>query len=184
INVALLDNFPSSIQLQVLQQQVSISQSELRNERSELLPQLTAGPLFGLQPPHGEGTKKLGFRFGVSLPLWFGQNRGRITAAQIGVQQAEAERNREIQRLNKEYSITLSNLRREQRSINYYSTIAIRQADEIIETARRLFAAGETNYTEMLRNVLTAYENKSAYLEAIRNYNQAVIEINYLTANF
>lgn len=178
------DSFPASIQSQVLQQQIAVTQGELKNERAELLPQITAGPLFGLDPPHGEGTKRLGFRLGLSVPLWLGQNRSRINAARIGVQQAEAERDRELQRLNREYAVAIYNLRREQQSLTYYSTVANRQADEIIQTARRLFTAGETNYIEMLRNIITAYGNKTAYLETIRNYNQAVIELNYLTANF
>jgi outer membrane protein, heavy metal efflux system len=178
------DTIPPALQLQVLQQQISVSQAELKSERAELLPQVTAGPLFGLEPPHGESPKRLGFRLSLSVPLWFGQNRARVAAAQLGVQQAAAEREREQQRLNREYSVALGNFRREQRSLAYYATVAEAQANQIIETARRLFEAGETGYTELLRNILSAYQNKAAYLETVRSYNQTVIELNYLTANF
>lgn len=178
------DSFPASIQALVLQQQIAVSERELKTEQAELLPQIMAGPLVGLEPPHGEGGKRLGFRLGLSVPLWFGQNRARVSAAQIGVQQAQAERDRELQRLSREYTVAVYNLRREQKSLDYYSTVASRQADEIIQTARRLFAAGETNYIETLRNIISAYQNKTAYLETVRNYNQVVIELTYLTANF
>jgi outer membrane protein TolC len=178
-----MDTLGSSIQLQVLEQQIAVSRGALRSEKAELLPQVTAGPLFGIGPPHGEGPKRFGFRLGLSLPVWFAQNNAQLKAARIGVQQAEAERDRELQRLNREYSVALANYRRERRSLTYYSTVANVQADAIIETARRLFEAGETNYIELLRNIITAYGNKSAYLETMRSYNRALIELNYLTAN-
>lgn len=178
-----VDSIPASLQLQVYEQQVSISRGDLKNERAEQLPQITAGPLFGLQPPHGEGNKRVGFRVGLSIPLWLGQNRARINSAQLAVQQAEAERDRERQRLNREYQLALFNFKREQKSLMYFSTVALEQADQIIQTASRLFAAGETSYIELLRNIISAFENKMTYLETVRNYNQAVIELTYLTAN-
>jgi outer membrane protein TolC len=176
----LTDTLPTNVQQEILQQQIAISRGELQVERSELLPQVTTGPLFGLQPPHGEGTKRLGVRVGVSLPLWFGQNKARIRAAELGVQLAEAERAREVQNYRQEYQTVLGQVIGRHRSVNYYATTASRQANEIISTAIRLFQAGQLSYIETLRNIITAYTTKADYLQTIRDYNQAVIELNYL----
>ena len=181
--VSYTDSFPASVQRQILQQQVSVSQQQLKVEKAELLPVITTGPLFGLQNPIDE-PRRLGLRVGVSIPIWFGQNRSRIRAAQTGIQLAEAESARELQRIRSDYQTANANLRRYQKSIQYYTTTANAQANEIIETARRLFLAGETNYIETVRNIIVAYTTKNAYLEAIRNYNQAVVELRLLTGNF
>jgi len=177
------DSIPAAVQQQILQQQIAISQKQLKVEKAELLPQVNAGPLFGLQNAD-EGSKKLGFRLGVSIPLWFGQNKSRIRAAQTGVQLAEAQRRRGLQDLQRDYQLTKSSVTRAQKNISYYNTIAIKQADEITETALRLFLGGQVSYIETLRNIIIAYQTRSNYLETIRSYNQAVIELRYLTGNF
>lgn len=179
------DTSISSIQQQVLQQQLAISQQQLKAERAELLPQVNAGPLFGLQDAHeGLGSKRIGLRVGISVPLWFGQNRSRIRAAQTGVQLAEAERQRDLQDLQRGYQLAVATVTRTQKSLDYYNQTAIKQANEITATALRLFQAGQVSYIETLRNIITAYQTKENYLETLRTYNQAVIELRYLTGNF
>ena len=179
--LSLLDTISNSIRPQILQQQVVVSQKELKAERAELLPQINTGPLFGLEKPHGEGgTKRQGWRVSLSMPLWRGQNRARIQAAQTGVQLAEAQRRREIQDLNREYTVAMSQLLREQKSLQYYTTVANQQAIDITQTALRLFQAGQVNYIETMRNIITAFQTKVNYLETIRNFNQALTELKFL----
>ena len=182
--LSLLDTISNSIRPQILQQQVVVSQKELKAERAELLPQINTGPLFGLEKPHGEGgTKRQGWRVSLSMPLWRGQNRARIQAAQTGVQLAEAQRRREIQDLNREYTVAMSQLLREQKSLQYYTTVANQQAIDITQTALRLFQAGQVNYIETMRNIITAFQTKVNYLETIRNFNQALTELKYLNGS-
>jgi cobalt-zinc-cadmium resistance protein CzcA len=177
--LALFDTVPNAIRFQILQQQIAVSKQQVKAERAELLPAVTAGPLFGLQKQMDE-QRRLGFRVGLSIPLWLNQNRARIRAAQTGVEIAEAQRVREIQNLNRDYSTILAQVLREQKSIQYFRTIANQQAADITTTALRLFQAGQMNYTETLRNIIVAYQTKINYLEAIRNFNQAVIELKFL----
>ena len=177
------DTLITSIQQEVLQQQIAVTQKQLQVEKAELLPQVNAGPLFGLQAPHGDASKRLGLRVGLSVPLWFGQNRSRIQAARTGVQLAEAERKRDLQNLQRDYQLSMSTVSRTKQSIEYYNQTAIKQSDEITQTALRLFQAGQVSYIETLRNIIIAYQTKANYLETIRRYNQAVIELRYLTGN-
>ena len=180
--LTLLDTISNSIRPQILQQQVVVSQKELKAERAELLPQINTGPLFGLQTSASD-QRKLGWRVSLSMPLWFSQNRARIQAAQTGVQIAEAQRRRQIQDLNREYTTALSQLFREQKSLQYFTTIANQQAVDITQTALRLFQAGQVNYIETMRNIITAYQTKVNYLETIRNFNQALTELKYLNGS-
>lgn len=177
--LGLADTISNAIRPQILQQQVVVSQQQLKAEKAELLPQINTGPLFGLEDAHG-GRKRQGWRVSLSVPIWFNQNKARIRAAQTGVQFAEAQRRREIQDINRDYSTIVGQVLREQKSIQYYTSIANKQAADITTTALRLFGAGQMNYIETIRNIITAFQTRSNYLEAIRNFNQAIIELKYL----
>jgi len=180
ILITLTDTITNSIRPQILQQQVALSEQELKAERAELLPSINTGPLFGLENKAGED-KKLGWRVGLAIPLWLNQNRARINAAKTGIQIAEAQQKKELQDLNRQYTIVRSQLLKEQQSIRYFTEVANKYASEIIETALRLFQAGQANYIETVRNIITAFQTKANYLEAVKNYNQSLIELKYLT---
>jgi len=167
----------NTLQQQVLQQQVNIAQQELKVQKGELLPELTAGPLFPLSSDY---KRLVGYQVGISLPIWAGANRARMNAAKTSIQLAEAQRERENRNFKREYQIAYANLLKEQRTLNYYHTTALNQSREISETALRLFNAGQSDYIEALRNIITAFETRINYLETLLNFNQALIELKYL----
>lgn len=171
------DSLNNAIQQQILQQQVVIARQQLKVERTEILPEFTAGPLF---PLSNNFQQAIGYRIGIAVPIWLGQNRARINAAKTGIDLAESQRLRDYRNFMSSFSVTYSNLFKEQRTIEYFNNVALNQASEIIETSLRLFQAGETSYIEALRNIITAFETKVNYLDAVRNFNQAVIELKYL----
>jgi len=171
------DTLNNTIQQQIFQQQVSIAEQELKVQRGQLLPEIIAGPLFPLSKDYKQ---PVGFRFGISLPIWPSQNQARLNAAKTGIQLAEAQRQRENRNLTREYQLAYSNLLKEKTSIDYYKTNALIQSKDIIETALRLFEAGESDYIQALRNMITAFETRENYLQTLRNYNQALIDLKYL----
>lgn len=177
---AVIDSTPANLQMQVLQQRVEVSNRELQLQKASLLPSLNAGLLFPLAK---EYDNFLGYQVGVSIPLWRGQNRSRIAAANTGVELALANQQNASLELRNQLLVNQVNLQKEMASLAYFNNIALQQSNEIIETSRRLFAAGQITYIESLRNITTAFETRVNYLETLRNYNQAVIEMNYLTGN-
>lgn len=171
------DTAITNIQQQILRQQTAISESALKVERAELLPQVQAGVLF---PVTKEYERAIGYQAGVSIPIWIRQNRNRIAAAKTGIEIARAQQELEQQRLNAQYRQALANYRREAQSLSYFNNIALPQARQIIETSGRLFQGGELNYIESLRNLQTAFTIFTNHLDTYREYNEAVIQLNYL----
>jgi len=171
------DTAITNVQQQILQQQIAVSQRELRLERSGLLPEVQAGVSL---PTTGETERAFGYQFGVSIPLWQRQNRSRIAAAQTGIEIARAQQELEQQRLNAQYRQAVTNYQRELQSLAYFNTTALPQARAIIETSQRLFGGGELNYIESLRNLDTAFEIFLNHVDTHRAYNEAVIQLNYL----
>jgi outer membrane protein TolC len=174
------DTVTTNVQQQILQQQISIAERELQLQRAELLPQISAGLLF---PTTRDYERAIGYQVGVSIPIWRRQNRSRIAAGETAVQIARAQQDLEIQRLNARYRQALTNLSREVRSLEYYNSVALPQSRAIMETSQRLFQGGELNYIESLRNLITAFEIQTDHLEALRSYNEIVIELNYLNGS-
>jgi outer membrane protein, heavy metal efflux system len=113
--------------------------------------------------------------------LWFWQYSGNIKAAKAGVQAAEQDSKAQGQALTAELHRALGDLRKFSQSLNYYESKGLAHADDIINTARRFFESGQTDYVGYLRNINEAYLIKARYLETLRNYNQSVITIHALT---
>jgi cobalt-zinc-cadmium resistance protein CzcA len=178
VYVPLTDTNITNYQQQLLQQQINVNQSQLDVTRASLLPQVQAGVSF---PTTKEFERPVGAQFGITIPIFRKQNRSQIAAAQTAVEVARAQQDLAQQRLNAEYRQALANYQRELQSLNYYNSTAIPQARAIIETSQRLFQGGELNYIESLRNLQTAFDILINHLETHRAYNEAVIQLNYLT---
>ena len=175
--VPLTDTTVSNVQQQILQQQIVINQSQLRVQKSQLSPEITAGVLF---PTSKEYERPVGYQVGISVPIWRRQNRSRIEAAKTGVDIATAGLELEQQRLNAQYRQAITSYQRDLQSLRYYNNTALPQARAIIETSQRLFQGGELNYIESLRNLQNAFAIFSDHLETVRTYNEVVIQLNYL----
>jgi len=130
-----------------------------------------------------ETPTQLRFRFGLTLPVWFGQYRSRTAAAQTGLQVARQRTAGQIQTLAVDLQQAQGDFEKYRASLDYYETNGLRQSDDLISTARRLFGAGRTDYISYLRTTNDAYAIRQRYLEALRNYNQSLLSINYLTGN-
>lgn len=171
------DTSISNVQQQILQQQITINESQLGVTKASLLPQIQAGVLF---PTTKEFERPIGAQFGITIPIWRKQNRSQLAAAQTGIELAKAQQQLAQQQLMADYRQALANYQRELQSLTYYNSTALQQAKAIIETSQRLFQGGELNYIESLRNLQTAFEIFINHLETHRAYNEAVIQLNYL----
>ncbi len=115
------DTIVNNVQQQILQQQIAINQRELKLQRSQLSPEITAGLLF---PTSKEYERPVGYQVGISVPIWRRQNRSRIAAAQTGVEIARAGFELEKQRINAQYRQVFTNYRRDLQSLDYFNNTA------------------------------------------------------------
>ena len=138
---------------------------------------MQAGVLF---PTTSGSQRPIGYQFGLTIPIWRRQNRSRIAAAKTGIEIARAEQELSQQKINAQYRQALSNYQRELQTLGYFNNTALPQARAIVETSQRLFQGGELNYIESLRNLQTAFDIFFDHIDAFRNYNETVIQLNYL----
>jgi outer membrane protein TolC len=120
------------------------------------------------------------WRVGVSIPLWTGQYKSRIAAAQTGQEVARQRTEAQTQVVSVDLQAAQGDAIKFQNSLNFYETVALQQANDIINTAQRFFESGQTDYINFLRTTNDAYQIRLRYVEALRSYNQSILTINYL----
>lgn len=163
-------------------QQLVIGKKSLGLERNKFLPGFTVG--FLNQGPDKTTSNFLRIRAGINIPLWFWQYTSSISAAKTGLKMAEQKVVAQQQQLSVEMQKAQGDYLKYYQSLNYYETTGLKQSDDIITTSKRFFSGGhEFDYINYLRTINDAYSIKLKYAESLKNYNQSVININYLTGN-
>ncbi len=172
------DSLISNPSFQLYKQTQIVSQKNIELQKNKALPGLAFGYF-----NQGERSTPIGnrFRFGITVPLWFWQYRGNISAAKTELEINKQKTNGLQQQISVQIIQAKNNLAINEQSLKYYHTTGIKKANEIISTAKRFFEGGENDYINYLRNINDAYSIQLKYLEAIRIYNQNILSIKYLT---
>ncbi len=166
--------------MQYWAQQQTIGRSMLSLEKHKVLPGLVFGYLN--QGPR-ETSNYYKFRLGITVPLWFWQYTGNIKAARTGLDITRQKSLAQQQVITAEMQQANGDISKYARTLSYYETTGLKQVEEIITASRRFFESGEGDYISYLRNVNEGYGIRYNYLETLRSYNQALINMQYLTGN-
>ncbi len=163
--------------LQFLQQQIIAKEFAVKAEKAKELPSFN----LGLNAQSLD--KQLQFYYGsagVSIPIFKNGVKARTQAAKIEVEIAtkELDKNRlEISTLFlQQNQLQQQNLQ----ELKYYQTEGLRVAESIINTAQRIYKSGDIGYIEYIQNLKEAIKIKTDYLSTLNNYNQTIIQLNYL----
>lgn len=119
-------------------------------------------------------------RYGFTFPLWFWTNSSQVKAARKNVNIADQQAVINQYDLKGNYTQALSELRQYTEALNYFEQTALPQAQEISKTAREGYRLGSIGYYNYLLNLQQVIKIRLGYLEALKNYNQAVFTIQYL----
>ena len=167
----------SSPLLQYQKQNISLSKQSLKFARSRLSPGFTLGYL-----NEGDANSELlyRFQFGLSVPLWFWTYSSRIKAARIRYDMANNQLVNAQLNLNSQYIQAVTDFKKYKESLSYYESSALNRAETIITTATRSFQVGEISYIIYMQSLNQAFNIKMNYYETIRNYNQSIIQLQYL----
>ena len=167
----------SNLTVQLLQQQQAVAKQNITLQKSKALPGLAFGYF-----NQGERDTKWNnrFRFGITIPLWFGQYNGNIHAAKTEQQLIQSKQEGLQQELSAQVINANSEMQANWQSLQYYQQTGLRKAQEVIIASQRFFASGEIDYISLMRNSNDAYSIYLKYLEAVRSYNLSVINYQYL----
>tara|TARA_B100001765_G_scaffold100400_1_gene61763 strand:- start:15574 stop:18072 length:2499 start_codon:yes stop_codon:yes gene_type:complete len=155
-----------------------LAEAQRKYSSQQLLPDLTVNYFQGSND--GLDKNLIGYQFGVKIPLLFSGASSQIKTAKIAAQAAEQEAvNFKIQ-LEARATELKSRLNKYAESLLYYEKEGNALADELEKTAITSYKNGEINFFEYIQTLQQAYDIKIAYLQSLHNYNQVVIELNYI----
>ena len=163
----------SEVHLNYFQSQANEAKAQLNVERSRFFPELSFGyvrqdilPLKGLNS----------WMVGVSFPVYFLPWHSKIKQAKVAAVIARTEAETNTQNLYNKVSEAVASLRRQSESLRYYTTSALKEADELLKVANLQLQHSETNITEFIQAVNVARDIRRGYLETVYQYNIAALE--------
>ena len=175
--------------LNFYKQQVDLAGLRVQLERARQLPDISLGyshqfVLKGFNPAGIErayfpGTRIAGWQVGIGVPLFYGAGRARIKSEQIGRTLAENTLNLNQQNLENQVSQAYQEILRYKPTVDYFGNTGKQLTMEQIRIALVAFRLGEIGYVEFVQNVSLAVESQLQYLDAVNQYNQAIINLNY-----
>jgi len=79
------------------------------------------------------------------------------------------------------YNSLLGEYAKYNNSLNYYEKQAVPEADLIIDQASKSYKAGAIDYLDYIQSLSRALSIKQNYLDALNNYNQTIVSIEFIT---
>lgn len=174
------------------QQQIEIARSEKKVEQSKMLPTISLGyfnqSMTGALTSSGSiathQDRFSGVQAGVSIPVFYGSYRANIQKAELDRQIAETNANYYEAALTAQFNQQLNTVLSYQNSIINYQKSSLALADLILSNSTKNFDAGSMNFQQKTEQVNQAIQIKLDYLETVKNYNQALIQLQYITTSF
>lgn len=180
-------------ELRQLQQRIQMSEAATAVEKAKLLPDVTVGyfnqSLRGT-PNYantniiaGSSTRFQGISVGLAIPIWAKPQSARIKASAIQEEFSKAEALSYENQLASEFITSYNNYQKNLQTLNFFRSNALANAQLIADNAMMAYKAGEIGYFEFTAALERALDIQTAYAATLRNYNQTVIDIQFLTGN-
>ncbi|MEI7422657.1 MAG: CusA/CzcA family heavy metal efflux RND transporter [Prolixibacteraceae bacterium] len=177
--------------LGAINQQIDIVRMERKLEQSRALPDFNVGyfsqtmqgttEVNGQPRIFGAGDRFTGIQAGITIPLWYAPFSAKIKSARLKEKAAEANAGQFSRSLGGKYRSLLDEQEKYRKSVDYYEKQALPEAGMIIDQSIRSYKAGALDYLEYVLSLGRALSIRQNYLDALNNYNQTVINIEYIT---
>jgi len=171
-------------------QQVNVAEANRKVEKSTLLPDISAGyfiqSLTGNQEVNGQtvyydGTPRFqGFSVGISLPIFAGSTMSKIQASKTNIEMQQKNADYLKLELANHYQQQIQQLNTFQSLVDYYKTTALANAELITKNAGKAYQNGDVSYVEYVQALETGLAIRTNYINAIHNFNQTVINLQFL----
>ncbi|MDX5421102.1 MAG: CusA/CzcA family heavy metal efflux RND transporter [Hymenobacteraceae bacterium] len=174
----------------LLKSEVTVAERQARVEKARMMPDLSVGyfnqTFIGESPKreparvYDSGDRFTGFEAGIAVPLWFGAQRSRIKAAQLNEEAVRSQVEAQERVLQTELENAVQELNKQTNILQYYEQGALQQAATLEKAASLSFRLGEIDYVEYVQAMEQAYLLRSEYLNSLLNYNQSIINLEFL----
>ena len=173
--------------IKLADQYKKVSNANIKLETSKLLPLITIG--YNNNSFAGMGADNVfynsSYRFhsaqiGLEIPLFGGAQNAKIKSLKTAENKFDVEFQSQLINLKKQYQTILFQHKLAIEKLYYYENSALKNAKTIEEVANKQFYNGQINYLDWTLLINQSIAIKNSYIETVLNYNQNIIELNYL----
>lgn len=170
---SLSDGTLSGAHTAYFQSQADEAKAMLHVERSHFFPEISVGytrqdilPLKNLSA----------WMVGVSFPIYFLPQKSKVRQARLSATSAQIQADANIRELRNKVLELEASLRRYNESLRYYTSSALKEADELTKAANLQLQQSETGIAEYIQSITTARNIRRGYIETVYQYNIAALE--------
>lgn len=183
IDTTLLTSHPA---IQYWKQQQQIAEAATKLERSKLAPDLTFG--YNIMGMRGIGADNKEYngtprfqsgQIGLGIPIFAGSQRAKINAAKTNEMIATNNYALNLQNFETTYLSAFAQYQKADEVVQYFETTALKNAETITTITNQQFLNGDINYLEWVLLLNQATSIQSDYIEAVKNRNNAMAELNF-----
>lgn len=164
-------------QYRVFEAQKKVSQTQLQLENQKLLPDWNVEYFTG---SNGNVSNLSGYKFGIKIPLLFFGQQAQIKTARISRDIAQMQSDNFEVQYQKQQKALLERLQKFAKNLVYYENEGKQLSQALLHTAEKSYQSGEINYFQYIQSVEASMQMETDYLDALNQYNQTVISLNYL----
>lgn len=123
-------------------------------------------------PPPDAGDDAIGIQAGVSLPIWFGKNKGRVARARAEMKKAEAAKTARVTDTRTRIRAVYFRLQNSQRLIELYRNDLLPQAAKAMEIAETWFREKQASFSDFIEAQSVWYNFQLALARAKADYGK------------
>jgi len=163
-----------------LENAVLKERADLKVEKQLLLPDITLGYFNGTNRYDGARNYQ-GFEVGMGLPIFFGEQRAKVKASQIALEATTHLKTHYIKNYENRVAELEAGLVKYREAIAYYEETGKALSIELVRSSQLSFSSGEIDFFRLAASMDRAIDIELNYLKSLSNFNQLMLEINYLT---
>jgi outer membrane protein TolC len=174
-------------EIQMAKVEVEKAGKKMDLARYENLPDFKVGLFYAgignpdvANPPSNAGDDALGIQAGITLPLWFGKNNGRIARAGAEVKKAEAAKTARITDSRTQIRAVYFKLQNARRLTELYRKDLLPQAAKAMEIAETWFREQQATFSDFIEAQAVWYNFQLASARAQADYGKYLARLERL----
>ena len=174
-------------EIQVARIQIEKAAKKVELARYQNLPDFKVGLFYAgignpnvANPPPDAGQDAVGVQAGLTLPLWFGKNKGRIARARAEMKKAEAARTSRVNDTKTQIRAVYFRTENARRLMELYQKELLPQAAKTMELAETWFREGQSSFSDFIETQSVWYNFQLALARAEADYGKNLSKLERL----
>lgn len=130
--------------------------------------------------PADSGKDAFGFQVGVTIPLWFDKNRGRVARAEAGIRKAKAAEEAIVTDVRTRVHELFFRLNNARRLVTLYRDDLLPQAMNAMEIAETWYREGQASFSDFVETQAVYYNFQLALARAGADYGKVLASLEQL----